>query len=1043
MKENRTQSLLMAGILFISLSAQSLLLAPHLHFYLAIGQPWWIFLALGTALYSIGLMVAAALVLNYARSARAWVNLVAAISLVFVGWMFYQERLYIEAVAVAALAGAFALSSRLTLSRDWLSETFTLVNLLVGAVLLLNPSALSGLSAYREIEPLQLVFGAVFLLSAIMALLIRFTPSLSKIHPGRFLSVPWLVWGLMFIFPVRFPSLSLVTSLGLALSVGEYVDWEKVSLRQGSNLGKGFFLLLSFIQIISLGMAVWLIESLARVTSRESEILMTARTIALFGHNALSILVGIVLAWVNLSINGLLYGLATRDVTIPRPPETGYNLLDWLLARLLAPFNQARDLLRAFIREHNEQEDTLNRQIAMEKKHMAQLELLHQVNLELEAVLDEPVSAQLCANAIYTALGGNLAAILRMDPERSELVALAASGPAASLLPVGYRQKTSDGILGRTARLRRTQLASDTRLDPDYLSVDSLECLSELVVPLLAQNQVRGVIVLDHPATNAFDGSDIRTLETVAIHLVTAWERSEHDTRLTHLIEAGISLSTTLDVEEMIQEVAKISRQTLDARFIYVALADKGGGFTRTASVGYAPTLLAMLNSDPLGSALMQTVMNSASGLRLRDVRKRFSATLTGSNELRSLLATPIRLRQSSIGAILAFGKVGGLFFSDKDEALGSLLATQAAAAIESAWLYQELRTMLATATHLYQLSIRVIQSEELTAAASTIAESVYQLSKAESAGIVLFNPEKEISARVQIDHSGMQPGSHHPLETIHQAMEDGQTIILSVDEHRALVCMPLQTPRHQYGALWVQVPEKHWASARLTDNLHTLANQAAIALERSLLLAETRKQAEQLEKAFNELETTYDQTLAALTAALDARDRETEGHSMRVARVAHALGMRMGLSVEQGKVMERGAILHDIGKIGISDTILLKAGPLNDDEWHIMRQHPDIGARIIAGIPFLQDAIPVIRYHQERWDGSGYPLGLKKTDIPMMARIFAVVDAFDALTNDRPYRKSIPHQEALAYLKEQAGIHFDPEVVNAFESLVTSGQLP
>jgi HD-GYP domain-containing protein (c-di-GMP phosphodiesterase class II) len=131
---------------------------------------------------------------------------------------------------------------------------------------------------------------------------------------------------------------------------------------------------------------------------------------------------------------------------------------------------------------------------------------------------------------------------------------------------------------------------------------------------------------------------------------------------------------------------------------------------------------------------------------------------------------------------------------------------------------------------------------------------------------------------------------------------------------------------------------------------------------------------------------------------------------------------------------------LHDIGKIGIGDAILLKPGPLNEQEWEIMRQHPDIGARIIEGIPFLQETLPVIRYHQERWDGTGYPLGLGSVEIPLAARIFAVVDAYDALTSDRPYRLKTNTKEALDYLHQKAGELFDPDIVHVFEQMIKNG---
>jgi putative nucleotidyltransferase with HDIG domain len=204
--------------------------------------------------------------------------------------------------------------------------------------------------------------------------------------------------------------------------------------------------------------------------------------------------------------------------------------------------------------------------------------------------------------------------------------------------------------------------------------------------------------------------------------------------------------------------------------------------------------------------------------------------------------------------------------------------------------------------------------------------------------------------------------------------------------------------------------------------------------------LSESRQQAKQLEAAYAELEITYDRTLTALMSALDARDRETEGHSARVSRLACLLGEKIGLNGQQLKALERGALLHDMGKIGIRDEILHKPGRLTDDEWKIMRIHPDIGARIVEGIPFLQDTLPVIRYHHERWDGSGYPLGLKQAEIPIQARIFAIADVFDALTTKRTYRSKSSAEEAIQYIKEQAGILFDPLIVEALTKVPYKG---
>jgi putative nucleotidyltransferase with HDIG domain len=395
---------------------------------------------------------------------------------------------------------------------------------------------------------------------------------------------------------------------------------------------------------------------------------------------------------------------------------------------------------------------------------------------------------------------------------------------------------------------------------------------------------------------------------------------------------------------------------------------------------------------------------------------------------LRSVLAIPIRLHRLSIGTILAFGQQEAVFFSENDESLADLLSSQAAASIESSWLYQELRNTLNITSMLYQLSVDVIQAEELSMAAELIVQVAHRVTNSKETGIVLLTREGHVQAEVEIDAKGLHTRREHPMETIDQAIQTGQSIIVSM-ENGSLVCYPLLTRGRTYGALWMNIPESRGQNFA---NLQTLANQAAIALERSILLSESRQQAKQLEAAYAELEITYDRTLTALMSALDARDRETEGHSTRVSRLTCLLGQEIGLSGQQLKALERGALLHDIGKIGISDTVLHKPGKLTDDEWKIMRIHPDIGARIVEGIPFLQETLPVIRYHHERWDGSGYPVGLKNNDIPIPARIFAVADVFDALTSKRTYRNRSSAEEAIEYIKQQAGILFDPLIVEA-----------
>lgn len=188
-----------------------------------------------------------------------------------------------------------------------------------------------------------------------------------------------------------------------------------------------------------------------------------------------------------------------------------------------------------------------------------------------------------------------------------------------------------------------------------------------------------------------------------------------------------------------------------------------------------------------------------------------------------------------------------------------------------------------------------------------------------------------------------------------------------------------------------------------------------------------------ELDRALNSLEGAYRSTLKALTAALETRDSETHGHSERVVTYSLRLGREYGLPSTEMKALEFGSLLHDIGKIGVPDSILRKPSKLTEEEWVRMREHPCHGQQILHGIEFLQGASRVVAQHHEKWDGTGYPLGLRCEEIDICARIFSVADAFDAITSDRVYRRGKSYEAAAQELDDWAGRQFDPKVVEAF----------
>jgi HD-GYP domain-containing protein (c-di-GMP phosphodiesterase class II) len=213
-------------------------------------------------------------------------------------------------------------------------------------------------------------------------------------------------------------------------------------------------------------------------------------------------------------------------------------------------------------------------------------------------------------------------------------------------------------------------------------------------------------------------------------------------------------------------------------------------------------------------------------------------------------------------------------------------------------------------------------------------------------------------------------------------------------------------------------------------DMLNALAGQVNVALDHFGLL-------EQLHRTNRELIQSYDATIQGWSQALELRDRETQGHSRRVTEMAVKLATAMNYPADKLVNIYRGALLHDIGKMGIPDRSLLKDGPLDDAEWEVMRRHPKYAFDLLKSIPFLEEALEIPYCHHEKWDGTGYPRGLIGDEIPLAARIFSIVDVWDALGGERCYREAWSKEKAIDYIREQSGKYFDPNIVEAFFKLI------
>lgn len=216
---------------------------------------------------------------------------------------------------------------------------------------------------------------------------------------------------------------------------------------------------------------------------------------------------------------------------------------------------------------------------------------------------------------------------------------------------------------------------------------------------------------------------------------------------------------------------------------------------------------------------------------------------------------------------------------------------------------------------------------------------------------------------------------------------------------------------------------------------LGMMAGQAAIAIDSAIMFND-------IQKSNIELSLAYDATIEGLSHALDLRDKETKEHTHRVTNLTVRLATRLGVGDSDLIHIRRGAILHDIGKVALPDRILFKPGPLLDDEWSVMRRHPEIAVELLSPVTYLAPALKIPHWHHEKWDGSGYPDGLQGEQIPFPARLFALADVYDALISNRPYRSAWSKQDAVHYIESQAGAHFDPKMVPAFLNLISESTL-
>jgi putative nucleotidyltransferase with HDIG domain len=366
--------------------------------------------------------------------------------------------------------------------------------------------------------------------------------------------------------------------------------------------------------------------------------------------------------------------------------------------------------------------------------------------------------------------------------------------------------------------------------------------------------------------------------------------------------------------------------------------------------------------------------------------------------------------------------------------------------------LFEESQQRLKQLEALHSIDIAISASMDLHITLSVLLKHVESLLGVDAADILLFNPGlrqfrfsagrgfhtddiERANVRIGTSFAGRAALERRIVLISGQLSAQSDHDFSKMYEKEgffAYAGMPLIAKGEIKGVLEVYHRSLHRPEPEWLNLLETLAGQAAIAIDNAQLFND-------LQKSNFELTLAYDATIAGWSRAMDLRDKETEGHTQRVTDLTLKLARAMNISEAQLMHIRRGALLHDIGKMGVPDSVLLKTDELTDEEWEQMRKHTDFAYEMLSSIRYLQPALEIPYCHHEKWDGTGYPRGLKGEEIPIAARVFAVADVWDAITSDRPYRKGWSKEEALEHIREQSGKYFDPQVVKAFLGLIAS----
>lgn len=535
----------------------------------------------------------------------------------------------------------------------------------------------------------------------------------------------------------------------------------------------------------------------------------------------------------------------------------------------------------------------------------------------------------------------------------------------------------------------------------------------------------------------------------------SALERQLNEMRVINEVAAACSQSTDLD--ELISRTTQIISTTLYPDNCGVLIANPVQGVWKPHASYHGISFEMRGNPHPFSVGIAGKVAFSGEGLRVGDIRSE-SAYLESTSGIRSELAVPIFLDGQVFGVLNAESRQLNAF-SETDQKLMETIADNLATAIKKIRLLQSEQQRRMETEILHEANLSLTGSLDLSSRLETILDKLPLFAKFDRAAILLFAIDgMEVVGERGLPASRLWVGQILPDSGLSDELAALKAPILIPDTHndrrylpfegcedtRSWMGIPLIAYERVIGFIQLENREAESFNRQQAALLQSFANQAAVAIENARLYESEQRRRKENARLLDELQVNtfelslaYDKTLEGWARALEIRDRDTSGHTRRVTEMTIRLARRMGVSEKEIPHIRRGVLLHDIGKMGIPDTILKKSGPLTSDEWGEMRKHPQYAFDMLYPIAYLRPALDIPYCHHEKWNGSGYPRGLKGEEIPLTARVFSVIDVWDALLHDRPYRKAWALKDVIAYIWQESGVSFDPQVVKVFLGMV------